>query len=411
MFKKTSNDNINNIHIYYLEGLFPYIIDLFSKIIYNENSLITRAFFSELSAQTQGGIIEFYLLEHIRHNKEFFNINIEQFESIEVFVPNGFFYQNYTFRKKDTIYDYNEKENIHFQKEGTNKIKLELPKKNILIKQKQFTGKYYDFAILIYSKEKNGFILILFQVAKNKINNQILYKEEHEIAFNRVKTNIEEDFNIKIIGGYFSYIFTNYSKDDKVISFCKEFKIFYLDFSFEEMKFNSEIPFNLNDCFITDKFPFHNYFSILSENNFEFGNKLDIKNYMEIIKYKKFFNFIPIKVDIINDLKWLFRINNKSDFMNPNNDFAVFGFFDEMKDFSKKFCIWYNVNEKKIYYYEDENIKTISKEFDFSDINSEKKEWILICSKYKYKYFTEEDVKLFAYKLEKMMMNDIIENK
>ena len=163
-----SNDNRDYIHIYYLEGLFSYIIDIFSKIIYDENLLITRAFFSELSAKTQGGIIEFYLLEHIRHNKHFFNIKIEQFESIEVFVPNGFFYQNYTFRKKDTIYDYDEKENIYFKTEDTNKIKLELPKKNILIKQKQFTGKYYDFAILIYSKEKNGFILILFQVSKKR---------------------------------------------------------------------------------------------------------------------------------------------------------------------------------------------------------------------------------------------------
>ena len=390
----SSIDNRNDIHIYYLEGLFPYIIDIFSKIIYNENLLITRAFFSELSAQTQGGIIEFYLLEHFRHNKYFFNIKIEQFESIEVFVPNGFFYQNYTFREKDTIYDHDEKENIYFKKEDTNKIKLDLPKKNILIKQKQFTGKYYDFAILIYSQEKNGFILILFQVSKKKINSQILYKEEHEIALNRVKDNIEEDFNIKIISGYFSYIFTNYSKDNKVISFCKEYKVFYLEFSFDEMKFNEKIPFNLNDCFITDKFPFHNYFSLLPEDKFKFGKNLDINNYNKIIKYKKLFTFIPIKIDIINQLKWIFKIKNKSNQFNPNNDYAVFGFFDEMKDFSKKFCIWYNVKEKKIYYYEDDNIQTISKEFDFTDINLEKKEWILICSKYKYQHLTDEDLKL-----------------
>ena len=409
--KISTNDNRDNIHIYYLEGLFPYIIDIFSKIIYNENLIMTKAFFSELSTQTQGGIIEFYLLEHIKNNKFFFNIKIEQFESIEVFVPNGFFYQNYSFRKKDTIYDYDEKENIYFKKEDTNKIKLELPKKNILIKQKQFTGKYYDFAILIYSKEKNGYILILFQVSKKKIINQILYKEEHEIALNRVKDNIEEDFNIKIISGYFSYIFTNYSKDDKVISFCKDFKIFYLEFSFEEMKFNDNIPFNLDDCFITDKFPFHNYFSILPENKFEFGNKLDINNYKEIIKYKKLFTFIPIKIDIINQLKWLFKIKNKSNLFNPNNDYAVFGFFDEMEDFSKKFCLWYNVKEKNIYYYEDENIKTISKEFDFSDINSEKKEWILICSKYKYKYLTDKDIELFVHKLESIIMKDLTNNK
>ena len=128
-----SNENRNNINIFYLEGLFPYIVDIFSKIIYNDNLLITRAFFSELSAQAQGGIIEFYLLEHIRYKKNFFGIKIEQFESIEVFVPNGFYFQNYSSRKKDTVYNYNEKKNTYFEKEDI-KVKINLPKKNILIK-------------------------------------------------------------------------------------------------------------------------------------------------------------------------------------------------------------------------------------------------------------------------------------
>ena len=176
------------------------------------------------------------------------------------------------------------------------------------------------------------------------------------------------------------------------------------------MKFNEKIPFNLNDCFITDKFPFHNYFSLLPEDKFKFGKNLDINNYNKIIKYKKLFTFIPIKIDIINQLKWIFKIKNKSNQFNPNNDYAVFGFFDEMKDFSKKFCIWYNVKEKKIYYYEDDNIQTISKEFDFTDINLEKKEWILICSKYKYQHLTDEDLKLFASELERVMIKDIIKN-
>ena len=390
-----SNENRNYIYIFFLDGLFPYIIDIFSKIIYDENILITRAFFSDLSAQTQGGIIEFYLLEHIKHNKYFFNIKIEQFESIEVFVPNEFFYQNYSFRKEDTIYDYNEKENIYLKKEEIKKEKIKVPKKNILIKQKQYTGKYYDFSLLIYSKEKDGYFLILFQVSKKKINNQILYKEEHELALNRVKSNIEEDFDINIIEGYFSYIFTNFSENTKVISFCKQYNISYLEFSFEEMKFNADIPFNLNDCFITDKFPFHNYFSILPKDKSKFNKILDNNDYNKIIQYKKLFTFISIKNDIINELKWIFKINNKSSIFNPDNDYAIFGFFNEIKDFSKKYCIWYNNKEKKIYYYEDDNIKTFDKYFDFSDVNLENKEWILICSKYKYKYLTNDDVKKY----------------
>ena len=224
-----NNENRNYIYIFFLDGLFPYIIDIFSNIIFDKNLSITRAFFYNLPAQIQGGIIEFYLLEHIKHNRYFFNIKIEQFESIEVFVPNGFFYQNYSFRE-DAIYDYDEKENIHLKKE-----KIKIPKKNILIKQKESTGKYYDFSLLIYSKEKDGYFLVLFQVSKKKINNQILYKEEHEIALNRVKNNIEEDFDINIIGGYFSYIFTNFSENTKVIEFCKQYNISYLEFSFEEI--------------------------------------------------------------------------------------------------------------------------------------------------------------------------------
>ena len=111
-----SNENRKNINIFFLEGLFPYIVDIFSKIIYDDNLLITRRFFSELSSQIQGGIIEFYLLEHIKYHQNFFNIKISQFESIEVFVPNGFYFQNYSSRKEDTIYYYNEKDNININK-------------------------------------------------------------------------------------------------------------------------------------------------------------------------------------------------------------------------------------------------------------------------------------------------------
>ena len=98
---------------------------------------ITRRFFAELSSQTQGGIIEFYLLEHIRYNRDFFGIKIAQFESIEVFVPNGFFYQNYSSRIKDTAYNYNEDDKIDLKADNINieKEKIILPNKNIMILQ------------------------------------------------------------------------------------------------------------------------------------------------------------------------------------------------------------------------------------------------------------------------------------
>ena len=102
-------------------------------------------------------------------------------------------------------------------------------------------------------------------------------------------------------------------------------------------------------------------------------------------------------------MKWIFKINNKSSIFNPDNDYAIFGFFNEIKDFSRKYCIWYNDKEKKIYYYEDDNIKTFDKYFYFSDVNLENKEWILICSKYKYKFLTNDDVKKYQDELKESL--------
>ena len=405
--KHKIGEKTDKINIFFLEGLFPYIVDIFSKIIYDNNLYITRSFFSNLSSQTQGGIIEFYLLEHIRYNRDFFGIKIAQFESIEVFVPNGFFYQNYSSRIKDTAYNYNEDDKIDLKADNINieKEKIILPNKNILIKQRQFTGKYYDFAILIFSEENKGFYLILFQVSKNKISTQILFKEEHELALNRVKENLQKDFNVTIIGGYFCYIFTNYNKDNRARTFCENYKIPYLEFSFEDMKFNKNKPFILKDCFITKNFPFHNCFSILPDNKFKFKN-LNENNYEEIIKYKNLFDFIPIEGEIKNQLNWIFKINNKSSPFNPNNDYAIFGFFDKMHDFNKKFSIWYNTKENKIYYYKDDNIESIKKELNFNDVNSQKKEWVLICSKYKYKYFTNKDMDKLIEKFASLIEKD-----
>ena len=138
---------------------------------------------------------------------------------------------------------------------------------------------------------------------------------------------------------------------------------------------------------------------------FKFKN-LNENNYEEIIKYKNLFDFIPIKGEIKNQLNWIFKINNKSSAFNPNNDYAIFGFFDKMHDFNKKFSIWYNTKENKIYYYKNDNIESIKKELNFNDVNSQKKEWVLICSKYKYKYFTNKDMDIlrekFASLLEKV---------
>ena len=369
--KNSDEEEEKYINIYFVNFLFPYIEDIFSKMIYNDNLNFTHSFFSKLPEQTQGGIIEYYLIEYIKQEHMFYNIDISQFEIVETFVPNRFFIQNYVSYKNDTIYKFDE-----FKDKYTyNKIKI--LEQNVLLKQKQFTGKYYDFAILIYSNEKKGFDLILFQVSKKKISTQRLFKEEHEIVMNRVKENLEAEFDIKILGGYFCYIFSNYSNDETTLKFCKKYNIPYINFSFIHMKFDENIPLNLENCLITETFPFHNYFSLLPKEYFNFEDNIDNNNYDEIKKYKDIFTFIPINRNKQKTLSSYFKVKiNKK-----KNEFAIFGFFDKKENFSEKFCIWYNTKNKKIFYYENESFGL---KLNFSKINKDKKEWILICSKYQY---------------------------
>ena len=165
------------------------------------------------------------------------------------------------------------------------------------------------------------------------------------------------------------------------------------------MIFSNERPFNLKECLITKNFAFHNCFSILPENKFNFENIMD-NNYEEIIKYKDKFTFIPLSDENQNILKWHFGIIGQV--MDVNNEFAIFGYFDKIEDFSKKFCIWYNIKEKKIYYYVNDNLKSIEeKNFNLNCIDSEKKGFILICAKYKYKYLTQTDLEKLTNKLVK----------
>ncbi len=283
------NDDDREMTIFFLDFLFPYVLDVISGIIYNDSLTMTQSFFSDLAPQIQGGIIEYYLLEHIKNKRRFFDTKIYSFESTEIFVPNSFFIQNYSSYRENTKYKYNELKDKTENKEE--QIKIKLLEKNILIKQNQFIGKYYDFAILIYSPSKKGFYLVMFQVSKKKVSSQRLYKEEHEIVLSRVKENLEEEFDINIIEGDFCYIFTNLSNDKTTLEFCEEYNIPYLQFSFQTMEFNEEFPFNLEKCFITNNFPFHNYFSILSKENFKFANGFKNNNYKDIIKYKNNFIF------------------------------------------------------------------------------------------------------------------------
>ena len=379
--------------IFFIDFLFPYVSDIISRIIYNDNIAITQSFFSDLGPQIQGGIIEYYLLEHIRHKRQFINIKIYNFESVETFVPNSFFIQNYSSYREDTKYKYNElKDRKNNDKKNEEKKKIKIPERNILIKQYQFTGKYYDFAILIYLPEKKGFYLIMFQVSKKKISSQRLFKEEHEIVLGRVKEKLEEEFDIKIIEGGFCYIFTDLSNDNVTIEFCKKYNISYLQFSFQNMEFNDEFPFNKEKCFITNNFPFHNSFSILSKEKFEItDNYTKLNNYEEIANYKKNFTFEYINDKCQEALSYFFKTKNKGHYY--KNEFAIFGYFDIKENFSSKFCIWYDTQNGKIIFCKDNEIISIKEKLIFNKDDKTNKNFILICSKYEYVYKTDKEIK------------------
>ena len=227
IYKKNKNKNKNKnktITIYYLDYLFPLMEDIFSNLIYIVILKFANNIYIELPSQSQGGLIEYVIYEKVRSSNLFINHLIKHFETIDNFVPNSFFIQNYTSRKTDTLKEYSEED---IKKSNQKKS---LPRCNIFLKQKQFTGKYYDCGLLISNKDIKGYKLFLFQISKRKISSHRYFREEHQLIFNRVKKKLEDEYNIEITEGYFSYILSDEEKDTETIEFCNKNKLNYFFF-------------------------------------------------------------------------------------------------------------------------------------------------------------------------------------
>ena len=167
--------NDSKINIYYLDYLFPYMKEIFSEMIYNVLINTSKFIYSYLPPQSQGGLLEYIINTFVKSHKEFMSVLILDFETVESFVPNNFFIQNYSSRKTETLKTFTENKNIYFDKKKT------IMYSPIFIEQSQFTGKYYDYGLLIYKKETGSYILYLFQVSKKKIATNRYYREEHNI--------------------------------------------------------------------------------------------------------------------------------------------------------------------------------------------------------------------------------------
>ena len=331
------------INIFYLDFLFPLIEDIFSNIIYNILINTTKFLNTILPSQTQGGIIEYIINENTKKNKKFLGYNVSDFRTVENFVPNSFFIQNYTSRKTDTLKIYVENKNIESFKKKQN-----LPKKNIYLMQRQFTGKYYDCGLLIHEKDLE-YKLLLCQASKRRIASQRYYREEHQIIFNRVKSKLENEFNITIKQGYFSYILMYEERDNTTINFCEKNNLRYFLFSiYENFEFKNLDNIILNEKeFITNDFPFHNSFTILPKKYFKLKNQRFINlDYIEMIQKSLSFSKIPDEIQI--KLAEIFLPKDKLE-EKESNEFFIYGNFNEIFEVNASYCRF--LNNDDLYFY------------------------------------------------------------
>ena len=372
---KTQKKALDNyqITVYYLDYLFPYMEEIFSSVIYDLLFATSKYMFENISSQTQGGVLEYIINEYAQKEHSFMKLYLENFETIDSFVPNQFFIQNYSSRKKDTLKTFIENKNF----ENTKKT---IPKDNIFIKQAQFTGKYYDCGVLIYKKKSDSYILYLFQVSKKKIESNRYYREEHKIIFNRVKENLESKYLIKIDEGYFSYILLSEEPDDKTIEFCNKNSLNYYLFSMKKMAFENTTLLFDDKCFITNNFPIHSSFSILPKESFETDKDGYLKEIDNIIKLEKKIKFEKIDKEILKILSQYFIPKEPT----QKNEFLKVGDFDKKFAVNYRFCIWMDNKNSSLQYY-DKNKKLFSIELE-NNTRLGEKEYSLICSKYKFNY-------------------------
>ena len=372
--KFTVIENNFKLNIFYLDYLFPLMEDYLSSIIYEVLLSASKYIYKELPAQTKGGLLEYIISERVKHIKQFGYYKIDNFEIIENFVPNNFFIQNFTSRKTNTIRTFVENKITNIMQ------KKNLPEGNIFFNQLQFTGKYYDCAVLIQTDKLKEYKLLLLQISKKKILSQRFFREEHMIIMNRVKSKLEKEYDIKIIEGHFSYILTEEEKDQDTIKFCEDNNLNYMLFSIEELKFTKiDYPLFTDKTLITRKFPFQTSFSILPREIFAIENETLIKkDYIQTIQNK--LEYEKIESNLYNKLNKIY----KTAYDLPDgdaNEFAIFGNFKEVFQVNNSFCIWFNNKSKSFYYYNNEN-HYVKSDFKYSKKLSDEN-YTLICSKYK----------------------------
>ena len=211
---------------------------------------------------------------------------------------------------------------------------------------------------------------------------QKYFREEHMIIMNRVKSKLENEYDILIVEAHFSYIL-NYDEEDKnTVEFCKNNNLNYLSFSINDLCFkNIENPILNNKTFITKNFPIHSSFSILPEEKFDINNGILLQK-----DFIKKFQDKLIYEDIDDDLKILLDeniilINELA--KNDANIFKIFGHFKKLFDVNNNYCMWFDNTTLSFYNYSEGN-GYLKSNLEYSKKLSDEN-FTLICSKYKIK--------------------------
>ena len=200
------------------------------------------------------------------------------------------------------------------------------------------------------------------------------------IIINRVKSKLENEFDIEIKEAHFSYILNNDEEDKETIEFCQNNNLNYYLFSFNNLSFDSlKSPFLNEKTLVTKDFPFHSSFSILQEDKFDIKNgMLANYEYIKTIQKKLIFEDIENDLEKLLDKKYEL-INDLA--KNDKNTFKIFGHFDEIFEVNNDFCIWFNNAELSFYKYNENKVYLPSKLKYLKKLSG--KNYSLICSKYK----------------------------
>ena len=335
------------------------------------------------------------------YGKEFENILKISLKYFNLLNIDGYFEVN-TIYNLELSEDYEDIDNNYFNN-----------KKNILISQKLFNGKLYDFCI--YKPLQK--IIILLQ-AKYIINlDNVLDIKIYKNDISRFLSILETKFNIKIESAYMLYVSSylyNQTRKNEVLKVLSNKNINCIFYDVNNKKFSFDFINNFNDIPLNNSFliyPQNNkikypYFKQYSQNIFDenenhfniyyIGKKRFVNNQKKDIDFDKIPNNSPIKKLYSEFFNFISQSGLDNELKNKLKDFIFINFLcfengfiitpkystyyflfkikndiinsDEITiDFSKDLCLIYKDNNNHIIYF---NLKKneIYSENDFKEI-------------------------------------------